>query len=86
MAEVTQPPGPAAFAGQVDLASSDVGGEVLGCSDDFFAEVEKLLKPEAPVFDPDAYTDRGKEMDGWESRRKRVPGHDWAIIKLGVPG
>jgi len=25
-------------------------------------------------------------MDGWESRRKRTPGHDWCIIKLGVPG
>ncbi|CAM4646881.1 unnamed protein product, partial [Lepidochelys kempii] len=25
-------------------------------------------------------------MDGWETRRKRVPGHDWYIIHLGVPG
>jgi len=25
-------------------------------------------------------------MDGWESRRKRTPGHDWCIIKLGMPG
>eukprot|EP00968_Pinguiococcus_pyrenoidosus_P024379 scaffold4635_cov267-Pinguiococcus_pyrenoidosus.AAC.2 len=28
----------------------------------------------------------GKEMDGWESRRKRVAGHDWAIVELGLPG
>ena len=25
-------------------------------------------------------------MDGWESRRKRVPGHDWCVIELGKPG
>ena len=25
-------------------------------------------------------------MDGWESRRRRTPGHDWCIVKLGLPG
>jgi allantoicase len=25
-------------------------------------------------------------MDGWESRRKRTPGHDWAIIQLATSG
>src|SRR5262245_8211854 len=25
-------------------------------------------------------------MDGWETRRRRTPGHDWAIIRLGLPG
>lgn len=25
-------------------------------------------------------------MDGWETRRKRTPGHDWCIVQLGVPG
>ena len=29
---------------------------------------------------------QGKWMDGWETRRKRIPGHDWCIIKLGLPG
>lgn len=77
---------PAAFAGQVDLANAALGGRCLACSDDFFAEVDNLVKPEPAVFDPDAYTERGKEMDGWESRRKRVPGHDWAILELGVRG
>jgi allantoicase len=24
--------------------------------------------------------------DGWETKRRRGPGHDWAIIKLGAPG
>ena len=77
---------PAAFAGMVDLARADIGGQALACSDDFFAGMEHLVRPEPAVFDPDAYTERGKLMDGWESRRKRVPGHDWCILKLGVPG
>ncbi len=58
----------------------------MECSDDFFAPRENLLKPEAPVFIPGKFTDRGKWMDGWESRRKREPGHDWCIIRLGVTG
>jgi allantoicase len=75
-----------AFAGLVDLASKSVGGAALLCSDDFFAGMDRLIDPKPAAFDPKTYTDRGKEMDGWESRRKRVPGHDWAILRLGVPG
>ena len=75
-----------AFAGLVDLASESVGGVALLCSDDFFAGMENLLRRKPAAFDPNTYTDRGKEMDGWESRRKRVPGHDWCILRLGVPG
>jgi allantoicase len=75
-----------AFWGTVDLASADIGGEALLCSDDFFAGMDNLLKPGPAVFLPDEYTERGKWMDGWESRRKRTPGHDWCLIRLGVPG
>ncbi|MCC6876338.1 MAG: allantoicase [Sandaracinaceae bacterium] len=74
------------FTGLIDLASAAVGGEALECSDDFFAPMSALIDPRPAVFDPDAYTDRGKLMDGWESRRKRVPGHDWCVLRLGVPG
>ncbi|EAT12217.1 allantoicase [Bermanella marisrubri] len=70
----------------IDLAAQRLGGQALQCSDDFFAEMENLLKPAAPVFIDDKYTDRGKWMDGWESRRKRVVGHDWCVIKLGAKG
>ena len=76
----------ATFAGLVDLASSTLGGEAIATNDDFFAGMENLVKPEPAVFLPDEYTDRGKWMDGWESRRKRGPGHDWCVVKLGVPG
>src|SRR6202171_503297 len=70
----------------LDLANERFGGCVLAASDDFFAEKENLIKPADPVFVPGKYTDRGKWMDGWESRRKRTPGHDWAILRLGIPG
>ena len=56
------------------------------CTDDFFAEKENLLKPGRGIFIADKYTDRGKWMDGWESRRKRTPGHDWCIIQLATSG
>lgn len=70
----------------LDLASERLGGSVLYANDDFFAEKENLLKPSKAVWKEHEYTDRGKWMDGWESRRKRVPGHDFAIIRLGLPG
>ena len=76
----------AGFSGLVDLASEKLGGKAISASDEFFAPKENLLKSSKPVFIPDKYTDDGKWMDGWESRRKRVAGYDWCIIKLGVQG
>ena len=74
------------FTTLTDLASERLGGQALICTDDFFAEKENLLKPGRGIFIPDKYTDRGKWMDGWESRRKRTPGFDWCIIKLATSG
>ena len=76
----------AAFTGLIDLASARLGGKALEASDEFFAEKENLLKSGRGIFIADKYTDRGKWMDGWESRRKRTPGHDWCIIRLGLEG
>ena len=45
-----------------------------------------LVKAEPPIFVPGKYTARGKWMDGWESRRRRTPGHDWCIVALGIRG
>lgn len=70
----------------IDLAAERLGGKALVCSDDFFAEKENLLKPGRGVFIVDKYTDRGKWMDGWESRRKRTAGYDWCIIQLATTG
>ena len=74
------------FIGLTDLASARGGGKALLANDEFFAPKENLLKPGRGIFIPDKYTDRGKWMDGWESRRKRGAGYDWCIIRLGIPG
>jgi allantoicase len=74
------------FTQLTDLAAERLGGKVLYATDDFFAEKENLILPTRGIFITDKYTDRGKWMDGWESRRKRTPGHDWAVIQLGVSG
>jgi allantoicase len=70
----------------IDLALESNGGRTLLASDDFFAPKENLLKPGRGVFIEDKYTDHGKWMDGWESRRKRTDGNDWCILRLGKPG
>ncbi|KAL5016030.1 hypothetical protein ScPMuIL_005619 [Solemya velum] len=69
-----------------DLVSQKVGATVLYSTDDWFAIAENLLLPSEPVFKPSVFTEYGKWMDGWETRRKRIPGHDWCIIQLGIPG
>jgi allantoicase len=74
------------FVELIDLASERVGGAVLYANDEFFAPKENLLKPQAPVFIEGKYTDLGKWMDGWETARRRSPGYDWCIIRLGLPG
>lgn len=70
----------------VDLLSERYGGQALRCNDEFFAEASNLVKRAEPVFIEDEYTDRGKWMDGWETRRRRTPGFDWCILRLGLPG
>lgn len=72
--------------GLVDLAAERLGGTVLMANDEFFALKENLIKPGRGIFIPDKYTDRGKWMDGWETRRRRIPGHDWCVIKLAQAG
>ena len=69
-----------------DLASARVGGKAIAANDDFFAPRSNLVKSSAPVFIPGKYTSRGKWMDGWESRRRRTPGHDWCVVSLGMRG
>ena len=74
------------FTSLVNLAEERLGARIVSVTDDFFAPAELMLKPGRGVFIPDKYSDRGKWMDGWESRRKRVAGYDHCIIKLGLRG
>jgi len=70
----------------VNLAARRLGAGVIAASDEFFGEKENLLRGERPAFRPHTFGHKGQIVDGWESRRRRVPGHDWALIRLGAPG
>ncbi len=74
------------FREWIRLEQPRLGTRVTHASDEFFAAKERLIQPAEPVFIADKYDDHGKWMDGWESRRRRTPGHDECIIRLGVPG
>ncbi|HEU4514424.1 MAG TPA: allantoicase [Nocardioidaceae bacterium] len=74
------------FKALPDLASRLLGGSVVHADDDFFAARENLVSAGAPEHDPAAFGLRGKVYDGWETRRRREPGDDTAVIRLGVPG
>src|SRR3954471_10214585 len=74
------------FTDLPNLASERFGTAVIVANDEFFAPKEGLIKPSPPEWREGVYTERGKWMDGWETRRRRTPGYDWAIIRLGLPG
>ena len=74
------------FREWIQLEQPRLGTRVTYASDDFFAAKERLIQSPPPVFIADKYDDHGKWMDGWESRRRRTPGHDYCIIRLGIPG
>ncbi len=79
-------PVPNTFTDLPDLAAERLGGAVVAANDEFFAPKANLIKASAPRWREGKYTSRGKWMDGWETRRRRTPGNDWAIVKLGLPG
>ncbi len=74
------------FTNLTNLAEGRLGAKVVYATDDFFADKARLIEPLPPVFIPGKYDDHGKWMDGWESRRKRIQGHDFAVIRLGCSG
>ncbi|MET9339744.1 allantoicase [Nonomuraea sp. NPDC004354] len=69
-----------------DLALRTVGGSVVAASDESFAEKESLIRPGRPGFQAETFGNKGQVYDGWETRRRREPGHDWAVVRLGMPG
>ncbi|MDP5238311.1 allantoicase [Uliginosibacterium sp. 31-16] len=77
---------PAFARRSTNLADPRLGAATVACSDDFFADMQRMLDPAEPVFIPGKYDTHGKWMDGWESRRKRGPGNDWCIVKLARAG
>jgi len=61
---------------EVDLAAVENGGQVIACSDMFFGHRHNLIMPGRAL----------NMSDGWETKRRRGPGHDWVIIRLGTRG
>ncbi|KAJ2177834.1 hypothetical protein GGF45_003107, partial [Coemansia sp. RSA 551] len=59
----------AALKGKTNLASESLSSKIISFTDEFFAEASNLLKDSDAVFLPEEFTDRGKWMDGWETKR-----------------
>ena len=78
----------------IDLLSERLGGSVIACSDEWFAESHNLIKPGRGVYKEGHFVSTGQWMDGWETRRsfgrkehKSKAEHlDWCILRLGIPG
>jgi len=74
------------FTALPDLASRSLGGAAVACNDEFFAAADNLVEPAPAVFNARTFGAKGQVYDGWETRRRREPGHDWVVIRLGAPG
>ena len=74
------------FANLPDLASRRLGGGVVWANDELFAAADNLVDPAPPSFRPKSFGPKGQIYDGWETRRRREPGYDHAIVRLGAPG
>ena len=74
------------FTALPDLAVRSLGGSVVAANDELFAERENLIKPEPARHQPATFGHKGQVYDGWETRRRREPGFDWAIVRLGAAG
>jgi allantoicase len=61
---------------QADLVSAEFGGTIVDSSDRHYGHPRNMIMP-----------GRAANMgDGWETRRRRGPGHDWAVLRLGTEG
>jgi allantoicase len=59
-----------------NLAAMENGAYVVAANNQHYGLASNILMP-----------GRGSNMgDGWETRRRREPGNDWAIIALAQPG
>jgi allantoicase len=61
---------------ELDLAAMENGAYIVAANNQHFGLASNLLMP-----------GRGVNMgDGWETRRRREPGHDWCIVALAHAG
>ncbi len=74
------------FTELINLAAERLGARMLQANDEFFGPKENLIGSGKPIFVEGKFTDHGRLLDGWQSRRRRTPGHDWCVVHLGLPG
>lgn len=86
MTTASPPPEPRPFTADPDLAARALGGAVIAANDESFAEKENLIRPYPVIHHARTFGHQGQTYDGWETRRRREHGHDWAIVRLGAPG
>jgi len=60
----------------IDLFALHHGGVGLCANDEHYGSIRNLNRPGCGV----------NMGDGWETRRRREPGNDWAVLELGHPG
>lgn len=65
------------------VSSKSLGAEVIGYSDEWFAEASNLINPFPPQCEV-KFVPTGRWYDGWETRRHNPEPSDWVVIKLGV--
>jgi allantoicase len=60
----------------IDLAALENGGDIVACSDEFYSVPRNVISPGL-----------SRVMgEGWETRRRRVPGHEWLVVRLAGQG
>ena len=59
---------------------------MVSADDELFAPRQNLVVPGPAVHAVGEFGHTGKTYDGWETRRRRSPGHDWAVVRLGAAG
>jgi allantoicase len=73
------------FLAWPDVASRKLGGRVMHASDEFYGPAYSLIEAGPAAHDPALFGPLGKIYDGWETRRRRAPGTDIAIVRLAAP-
>ena len=69
-------PDPALLTGTIDLAALESGGDVVDCSDAYYASARNLLMP-----------GRARTTaEGWENARRRDDGNDHVVVRLAGEG
>ncbi len=64
------------FGKELDLLAMENGGRPIVANNEHFGVLANIMQP-----------GKGINMgDGWETRRRREPGNDWAIVALGHVG